>query len=73
MSDETFVRELERRADDVQPRFLQFEDVRRSAHRIRRRHRRSVRLAHSHAAQPQRRDFEAACSECALLHCMFPS
>ena len=39
MSEETFVRELERRADDVQPRHLQFEDVRDSAYRIRRRRR----------------------------------
>jgi hypothetical protein len=39
MSEQTFVRELERRADDVQPRYLRFEDVRASAHRIRRRRR----------------------------------
>ena len=39
MSEETFVRELERRADDVQPRHLGFEDVRASAYRIRRRRR----------------------------------
>jgi hypothetical protein len=39
MSEETFVRELERRADDVQPRHLRFEDVRAAAYRIRRRRR----------------------------------
>ena len=42
MSEETFVRELERRADDVQPRHLRFEDVRVSAYRIRRRRRIAV-------------------------------
>jgi hypothetical protein len=39
MSEQTFVRELERRADDVQPTQLRFEDVRASAHRIQRRRR----------------------------------
>ena len=42
MSEQTFVRELERRADDVQPRHLRFEDVRASAYRIRRRRRVAV-------------------------------
>ncbi len=46
MSEETFVRELERRAEDVQPRHFGFEDVRTTAHRIRRRR----RLAASGAA-----------------------
>ena len=35
MSEETFVRELERRAEDVQPRHFGFEDVRTTAYRIR--------------------------------------
>ena len=39
MSEQTFVRELERRADDVQPRHFGFEDVRTTAYRIRRRRR----------------------------------
>ena len=39
MSEDTFVRELERRAEDVRPRHLGFEDVRATAHRIRRRRR----------------------------------
>ena len=39
MSEETFVRELERRAEDVQPRHFGFEDVRTTAYRIRRRRR----------------------------------
>ncbi len=39
MSEDTFVRELERRADDVQPRHVAFEEVRATAHRIRRRRR----------------------------------
>ena len=39
MSEETLVRELERRAGDVQPRHLRFEDVRATAYRIRRRRR----------------------------------
>jgi hypothetical protein len=42
MSEETFVRVLERRADDVRPRHLGFEDVRRSARRIQRRRRAAV-------------------------------
>lgn len=42
MSEETFVRELELRADEVQPRHLGFEDVRASAYRIRRRRRIAV-------------------------------
>ena len=42
MSEETLVRELERRADDVHPRHLGFEEVRRSALRIRRRRRVAV-------------------------------
>jgi hypothetical protein len=46
MSEETFVRELERRAEDVQPRHFGFEDVRATAYRIRRRR----RLAASGAA-----------------------
>ncbi len=46
MSEETFVRELERRAEDVQPRHFGFEDVRTTAYRIRRRR----RLAASGAA-----------------------
>ena len=39
MSEDTFVRELERRADEVQPRHFGFEDVRTTAYRIRRRRR----------------------------------
>ena len=39
MSEQTFVRELERRAEDVQPRHFGFEDVRTTAYRIRRRRR----------------------------------
>ena len=39
MSEETFVRELERRSEDVLPRHLAFEDVRATAHGIRRRRR----------------------------------
>ena len=42
MSEETFVRVLERRADDVRPRHLDLEDVRRSAGRIQRRRRVAV-------------------------------
>jgi hypothetical protein len=42
MSEDTFVRELERRADQVHPRHLGFEDVRRSARRIQRRRRVAV-------------------------------
>ena len=42
MSEETFVRELERRAEDVQPRHFGFEDVRATAYRIRRRRRLAV-------------------------------
>ncbi len=42
MSEETFVRVLERRADDVRPRHLDLEDVRRSAGRIQRRRRAAV-------------------------------
>jgi len=39
MSEESFVRVLERRADDVRPRHLGFEEVRARAHGIRRRRR----------------------------------
>jgi hypothetical protein len=46
MTEETFVRELERRADDVPLRPLDLQDVRTTAHRIRRRR----RLAASGAA-----------------------
>ncbi len=42
MSEDTLVRELERRAEDVRPRHLGFEEVRASAHRIRRRRRAAV-------------------------------
>ena len=45
MSEQTFVRELERRADDVQPRHFGFEDVRTTAYRIRRRRRVAASVA----------------------------
>ena len=43
------------------------------ADRIRRLHRLAVGLAHPHAAEADGRDFEAAVSEFALLHCRSPS
>ena len=42
MSEQTFVRELERRADDVRPRHFGFDDIRTSAKRIQRRRRAAV-------------------------------
>ena len=42
MSEQTFVRELERRADDVRPRHFGFDDIRTSARRIQRRRRTAV-------------------------------
>ena len=53
MSEDTFVRELERRADDVRPRHLGFEDVRTTAYRIRRRRRVAASAARPRQSWPR--------------------
>ena len=69
-ADELFVGERAIRFGRVEERHASFDREPNQGNHLLSVSRRTVTKAHSHTTEPERRDFQVAVAECALLHCV---